>query len=92
MNRSLSLSTRCRARVSPKAGVLVSCIHPIFKSGDVNDPYNYRGITVTSVLVKLFAMVLEARMSKWAEAVGLRADGQAGFRTDHRTVDNIFLM
>ena len=42
-------------------------IHPIFKSGDVNDPGNYRGITVTSVLAKLFAMTLEARMSAWAE-------------------------
>ena len=30
-------------------------IHPIFKSGDANDPSNYCGITVTSVLAKLFA-------------------------------------
>jgi hypothetical protein len=67
-------------------------IHPIFKAGDVNDPNNYRGITVTSVLAKLFAMVLEARMSKWAESHELRADGQAGFRKDHRTVDNVFIM
>ena len=67
-------------------------IHPIFKSGDVNDPGNYRGITVTSVLVKLFAMVLEARMSTWAEQSELRAHGQAGFRKDHRTSDNIFIL
>ena len=67
-------------------------IHPIFKSGDANDPSNYRGITVTSVLAKLFAMVLEARMSIWAECHDLRAEGQAGFRKDYRTTDNVFIM
>ena len=34
-------------------------IHPTFKGGDPNDPDNYQGITVTTML----AMVLEARMS-----------------------------
>ena len=67
-------------------------IHPIFKAGDANDPSNYRGITVTAVLAKLFAMVLEERLSAWAEAKQLRAAGQAGFRKDHRTVDNLFIM
>lgn len=67
-------------------------IHPIFKSGDANDPSNYRGITVTSVLAKLFAMILEARMSVWAEDHDLRAAGQAGFCKDYRTTDNVFIM
>ena len=67
-------------------------IHPIFKSGDEDDPGNYRGITVTAVLAKLFVMVLEKRMSCWAEAKQLRASGQAGFRKDYRTVDNMFIM
>ena len=67
-------------------------IHPIFKSGDVNDPSNYRGITVTPVLSKLFAMILEARMSTWAEQCNVRAAGQAGFRKDHRATDNVFIM
>ena len=41
-------------------------IHPVFESGDENDPCNYRGITVTSVLSKLFAqfaIVLESSLS-----------------------------
>ena len=67
-------------------------IHPIFKAGDANDPNNYRGITVTPVLSKLFAMILEARMSSWAESSNVRAEGQAGFRKDHRTSDNVFIM
>ena len=42
------------------------------------------------VLSDLFAMVLEARLSVWAESRGIRADGQAGFRKGHRTVDHVF--
>ena len=67
-------------------------IHPIFKSGDENNPSNYRGITVTAILAKLFAMILEDRMSTWAESKQLRAAGQAGFRRDYRTVDNLFVL
>ena len=67
-------------------------IHPIFKAGAKYDPNNYRGITVTPVLSKLFAMILEARLSEWAECSGIRADGQAGFRKGHRTVDHVYTL
>ena len=67
-------------------------IHPIFKAGAKGDPSNYRGITVTPVLSKLFAMILEARLSEWAECSGIRADGQAGFRKGHRTVDHMYTL
>ena len=53
---------------------------------------NYRGITVSTVLSKLYATVLERRISSWAETNGLRAAGQAGFRRDHRTTDNVFIL
>ena len=36
--------------------------------------------------------MLERRISGWAENHGIRAAGQAGFRRDHRTSDNIFIM
>ena len=65
---------------------------PIFKSGDEHSPDNYRGITVGTVLSKLYATVLERRISSWAEDKDLRAAGQAGFRRDHRTSDNILIM
>ena len=67
-------------------------IHPIFKAGDPNDPGNYRGITVIVVLAKLYAMVLEARASSWAEHRNCRARGQAGFRKDFRTVDQVYII
>jgi hypothetical protein len=53
---------------------------------------NYRGITVGPVLAKVFAMILEARLSSWAEERGLRARGQAGFRKDFRTTNNLYIL
>ena len=67
-------------------------IHPIFKAGARDDPSNYRGITVTPTLSKLYAMVLEGRLTDWAEQRGLRAIGQSGFRRGFRTINNIFIL
>jgi hypothetical protein len=53
---------------------------------------NYRGIIVGPVLAKVFAMILEARLNNWAEEKGLRARGQAGFRKDFRTTDNLYIL
>ena len=70
----------------------IGLIHPIYKAGDKDDPGKYRGITVVVILAKLYAMVLEARTSAWAEQMKCRAKGQAGFRKDFRTTDQIFVI
>ncbi len=70
----------------------VGVIHPIYKNGDPKDPGNYRGITVGPVLAKMFAMILDQRLAVWTEKNKLRAKGQAGFRKDHRTTDNLFII
>jgi hypothetical protein len=67
-------------------------IHPIFKDGDEMSCNDYRGISVAPVLAKLYAMVLEGRITKWAEANGVRARSQAGFRAKFRTTDHIFTL
>ncbi len=53
---------------------------------------NYRGITMGLVLAKVFAMILEAWLSSWAEERGLHARGQAGFRKDFRTTNNLYIL
>ena len=50
---------------------------------------NYRGITVGSMVAK---MILEQRIASWAEEHAVKAKGQAGFRKDFRTTDNIFIL
>ena len=63
----------------------VSLITAVYRSGDKSDMSNYRGITVCSVIAKLFAMLLEERIASWAEEHAVKAKGQADFRKDYRT-------
>jgi hypothetical protein len=67
-------------------------VHALFKGGDASKFDNYRGIMVGPILAKLFAMILDKRLSEWAEQHGLRAKGQAGFRKDYRTTDQLFIL
>lgn len=67
-------------------------ITPIHKSGSVTEPGNYRGIAVGTVLAKMYATLLNSRLTRWAEANNLRAAGQAGFREDHRCSDQLLVL
>jgi hypothetical protein len=64
----------------------------LFKGGDASKFDNYRGITVGPILAKLFAMILDKRLNEWAKQHGLRAKGQAGFRKNYRTTDQLFIL
>ena len=69
-------------------------ITQIYKGkGDTNNCTNYRGITIISVLAKLYAVLLNARLASFrlASPSG-RARGQGGFLTDHRTTDHLFVL
>jgi hypothetical protein len=55
-------------------------VHAFFKRGDASEFDNYRGIMVGPILAKLFAMILDKRLSEWVEQHGLHAKGQTGFR------------
>jgi hypothetical protein len=37
-------------------------------------------------------MILESRISQWAETNDLHAKGQASFRKDFRIIDNLFIL
>ena len=68
---------------------MITAVH---KSGDKGDMSNSRGITVGSVIAKLFEMILHHRTAVWAEGEGIKAKGQAVFRKDCCTIDKIFLL
>ena len=61
---------------------------PLFKSGDINNPSNYKTIMINPLFAKLFGNMVEDKISKWAEVKEKRARGQAGFRLKHSTVDH----
>ena len=66
-------------------------IIPIYKNkGDEMDPKKYRPITLLCCLGKLFTSVLNERLNKYADAVELLLQNQAGFRKNYSTCDHIF--
>jgi hypothetical protein len=70
----------------------VGIIHAMYKGGDCSQFDNYKGITVGPVLAKVFAMILESCISQWVETNDLCAKGQASFRKDFRTTNNLFIL
>ena len=80
-----------------KSGVVptdwcIGIIHPLYKKGSASDPNNYRGITLLSVIGKLFTSCLNYRLSLYVENVGLMGEEQAAFREKYSTTDHIFAL
>jgi hypothetical protein len=48
-------------------------VHVLFKGGNASKFDNYKGIIVGHVLAKLFIMILDKKLSEWAEQHGLCA-------------------
>ena len=67
-------------------------ICPMHKSGPRNDLNNYRGITLFSVMGKLFTAILCDRITQWATATQLLPETQFGFRKSRRATDCIFIV
>ena len=80
-----------RAGVFPKSWCIGHII-PIYKKGDPSDPDNYRGITILSVLSKLFTSVLNNRLYKFLTDTGTLKLEQCGFRKNHSTADCIYTL
>ena len=67
-------------------------IVPLHKKGNVENVENYRGITLLSVVDKLFISILNTRLNEWAEKNHIYVEAQSGFRKGMSTVDNIFVL
>lgn len=69
-----------------------SIIVALHKKGDVNNPANYRGISLLVALSKLYSSILNTRFLKWEKEVEFFSDTQNGFRPKRSTVDGIFVL
>lgn len=70
-------------------------IYPLFKGGPEEarlDPGKYRGITLLSVVGKIYSSVLNNRLSIFCEKNNLLSDEQAGFRPERSTSDQLFTL
>ena len=71
----------------------IGVIKPIYKKkGDKKSPANYRGITLTSCLGKLFTSILQSRLNKFIEQENILNPEQFGFRPNARTTDSLFIL
>ena len=64
----------------------------LHKKGDVLDPSNYRGITISSCVGKLFNSILNNRLSNFLNVNGILCDEQIGFRKGHRPADHMLIV
>ena len=78
----------CKFPKSWKDGIII----PVHKQGNKLDVNNYRGITISSCLGKLFCHIINDRICKELENRNYIKDEQAGFRKNHRTSDHIFVL
>ena len=69
-----------------------SLIITIHKKGQVNNPDNYRGISLLNVLSKAFTTILNTRISRWLEQDSTLCKEQGGFRRKFSTIDSIFIL
>ena len=71
----------------------IGMIQPLYKNrGNVNNPDNYRGITLLSCIGKLFTAVINARLTFYLEGLGIMGEEQAGFREGYSTTDQCFVL
>jgi hypothetical protein len=67
-------------------------IVPLHKSGELDDPNNYRGIALNSCISKLFTLLLNNRLTSWCDERGIISYNQIGFRKGFRTSDHVFTL
>jgi hypothetical protein len=70
----------------------VGYISPIYKTGNPLDPTNYRGITITSCVAKVFNSVLNNRLDKHLTDNHIIHESQIGFKKKSRTSDHLFVL
>ena len=71
---------------------LEGIIFPIYKDSDRRDPLNYRGITLLSVVSKVYTSILNERLTKWCDRNNIIVEEQGGFRKGRGCVDQIFVL
>ena len=64
----------------------------LLSHSDREDPGNYRGITLLSVVGKVFCKIVNDRLVRHLESGVVLHEGQAGFRAKRSCVDNIYVL
>ena len=63
----------------------------LFKKEAKEDPGNYRGITLLSVVGKVFCKVVNSRLVQYLDCGGKLQEGQVGFRVGRSCMVNVYV-
>lgn len=69
-----------------------SNIWPIHKKGSKTVAENYRGISISNSIYKLYASILNCRLEEYIESENLIQDTQNGFRKQRSAIDNVYIL
>ena len=69
-----------------------SIIVPLYKCGNINEPSNYRGISLLDVFGKINTGVLNRRLTFYVNMFNKLSESQSGFRENYSTIDNAFIL
>lgn len=68
-------------------------INPILKTDkDNRDPLGYRAIALMSIPCKIYADILNVRLSSWLEDNNILADEQNGFRKERGCIEHLYAL
>ena len=67
-------------------------ISPFYKDGTHNDPNNYRGICISSALLKIICTLLDNRIQEFCTKKEIINKNQIGFKRNHRTSDHLLTL
>ena len=88
----LKLFNACLSNGQYPSQWFIGYITPLHKSNDCSDPSRYRGITITSVIGKVFNTILNNRLDRFLADKNFINECQIGFTKKARTADHMFIL
>ena len=67
-------------------------ITPVFKKGNRSDPLNYRPISLTSIVCKIFEHIVASHITNHLETNNILCSNQFGFRTGHSCESQLYYL
>ena len=69
-----------------------SIIVPVHKSGSINNPSNFRGISMLNMMYKIFSYIIFDRITRLVEEFDILDRSHNGFCRESTPVDNMFIL
>ena len=82
----------CLEKSLVSKSICYDIIYPIFKDGIKSKPENYRGICISSALLKLLTSLMNERLKAQVNKLNLINKNQIRFRESSRTSDHILTL